>query len=227
MIPLELRRLSKRVGTGAHSVCAVRDVSLALSAGEVALLEGPSGAGKTTLLTLAAGLLAPDSGEVWLDGANLGSLALAALRRLRARAVGFVFQRANLLSALTVSENVLVAAALAGLPRQEARARTDRLLERLGLGRLASRLPGRLSCGEEQRVAVARALVHRPAVVLADEPTGSLDAAAGRAVAEALAELAREAGVAVLLATHDLRLREVASRRLHMLDGRVEPCSAS
>jgi putative ABC transport system ATP-binding protein len=224
MSALELCCVSKRVGSGAHAISAVREVSLALASRDVVLLEGPSGAGKTTLLTLAAGLLTPDGGEVVLGGARLRALAPGAVRGLRARAVGFVFQRANLLSALTVRENVLIAAALAGLSRGEAEARADRLLDRLGLGAVGSRLPERLSGGEEQRVAVARSLVHGPLVVLADEPTGSLDGASGRAVAETLAELARESGAAVLVATHDQRLRDLASRRLHMSDGRVAPC---
>jgi putative ABC transport system ATP-binding protein len=145
----------------------------------------------------------------------------AAKRTHRARAVGFVFQRSNLLEALTARENVLLMAALARMPRPEAERETGRLLELLGVAHAADRRPGTLSGGEEQRVAVARALVHRPAVVLADEPTGSLDSAAGQAVAESLQALARARGAAVLVATHDPRLAGFATRRLRMLDGRL------
>jgi putative ABC transport system ATP-binding protein len=217
----------KRRGRGARAVEAVRGASLEVAAGELVLLEGPSGAGKTTLLLIAAGLLAPDRGEATLAGEALAPLGAAGRRALRARACGFVFQRANLLDRLTVRENVLLAAGLAGLPRPLARARAEALLARLGLAAVADRLPATLSGGEEQRVAVARALVHRPAVVLADEPTGELDAASGRAVATALAELAREEHVAVLVATHDARLRPFASRRAWMADGALVPSSPS
>jgi len=221
MSALELRGVWKSRGRQPRAVAALRGVSLAAAPGELVLIEGPSGVGKTTLLAVAAGLLRPDAGEVLLAGRSLMAMGPAAKRTHRARAVGFVFQRSNLLEALTARENVLLMAALARMPRPEAERETGRLLELLGVAHAADRRPGTLSGGEEQRVAVARALVHRPAVVLADEPTGNLDSAAGQAVAESLQALARARGAAVLVATHDPRLAGFATRRLRMLDGRL------
>ncbi|HSB62988.1 MAG TPA: ABC transporter ATP-binding protein [Thermoanaerobaculia bacterium] len=219
---LELRGVSKTRGEGPRATQALEQVSLALAKGELVLLEGPSGSGKTTLLSLAAGLLTPDAGVVLLRGIPVNARDQRACRVRRRRDIGFVFQRPSLLAGLSIRENVLLAATLAGFSRDGASAEATRLLEDLGLSRLAERLPAELSGGEEQRAAVARALVHRPAVVLADEPTGSLDAAAGRAVAESLATLARARGAAVLVATHDDRLGRFACRRLRLLDGRLQ-----
>jgi putative ABC transport system ATP-binding protein len=185
------------------------------------LVEGPSGSGKTTLLSLAAGLLTADQGEVVLAGRSLRDTTPAERRARRSRSVGFVFQRANLLQWLTARENLLLAAAMAGVGRVQACSRADRLLERLGVARLADRRPAELSGGEEHRVALGRALMNRPAVLFADEPTGSLDGASGRAVAEALAEAAGVERVAVLVVTHDSRLRPYATRGLWMEDGRL------
>ncbi len=223
MTALELRGVSKARGRPPREVRAVRHASLSVEPGEFVVLEGPSGSGKTTLLAVSAGLLTPDAGEVSLAGEDLGRLSPGLRRALRARCAGFVFQRSNLLPGLTVRDNVLLAATLARLPARVAEQETDRLLRDLGLGAIAGRRPETLSGGEEHRVAVARALVHGPAVVFADEPTGSLDGVSGRAVAEALASLAREKRVAVLVATHDARLRQFATRRLWMADGELEP----
>ena len=218
---LELVGVAKSRGRAPQRVQAVRGASLELEPGEFVLLEGPSGSGKTTLLAMAAGLLTPDAGEVTLAGEKLATLSPGQRRALRARAAGFVFQRSNLLPGLTVRENVLLAGELARMPSRQAEAEADRLLEALGLAAVAGRRPGTLSGGEEHRAAVARALVHGPSVVFADEPTGSLDGVSGRAVAEALATLARERRVAVLVATHDARLRAFAARRLWMVDGEL------
>ena len=225
MSVLELQGVTKRRGKGIQSVRALRGVSLSLEPGEVVLIEGPSGSGKTTLLTLAAGLLSPDDGEVSLAGANLAALSPGERRAHRARNVGFVFQRANLLDGLTARENVLIAAALAGIPHERAQSEAAHLLEALGIAALADRATRTLSGGEEHRVAIARALVHRPAIVFADEPTGNLDGVSGRAVAEALTRLARDGGVAVLIATHDARLRGYATRRVRIVDGLLQDVS--
>lgn len=223
MSAVQLRKVSKVRGAGRHAVQALHAVTLAVEPGELVLLEGPSGAGKTTLLCIAAGLLTPNEGEVDLAGRSLATLSAAERRAHRARNVGFVFQRGNLLDGLSVRENVLVAAEIAGVPGESGEKRTDRLLAVLGVDHLAERRPPELSGGEEHRVAVARALVHRPAVVFADEPTGNLDGASGQAVGEALSELARADAVAVIVATHDTRLRRFADRRLSIVDGRVHP----
>jgi putative ABC transport system ATP-binding protein len=222
MTALSLVGVSKTRGAGAHAVRALHEVSLAIEPGEIVLLEGPSGAGKTTLLAVAAGLLTPEAGDTRVDEVSLASLSPAQRRRHRAQRIGFVFQRSNLLGGLTVRENVLLAAALGGLSRAAAARETDVLLTRLGLAPLADRSPRALSGGEEQRVAVARALAHSPALVLADEPTGSLDGASGLAVATALADTARCRGAAVLIATHDARLGPIGTRRVRITDGRLE-----
>jgi ABC-type lipoprotein export system ATPase subunit len=195
-------------------------LSIQLQAGEVVLLRGPSGSGKTTLLSVAAGLLRPDSGDVRVGGQRFPE-AGASARRLRAEKIGFVFQRANLLVDLTVLENVLMAATLAGMPPSEGHREAWRLLAVLGIAHLGERRPSALSGGEEQRVAVARAMVHRPAVILADEPTGNLDQANGGQVAALLAAIARESGVAVLIATHDDRLVGVSTRQVTLVNGQV------
>jgi putative ABC transport system ATP-binding protein len=215
--------VSKVRGAGRHAVQALHAVTLAVQPGEFVLLEGPSGSGKTTLLSIAAGLLTPDAGDVTLADQSLNKLSAAQRRSYRARNVGFVFQRGNLLSGLNVRENVLVAAEIAGIPRQVGEEDADKLLAALGVDHLAERRPDELSGGEEHRVAVARALVHQPAVVFADEPTGNLDGASGQAVAEALSELTKADAVAVIVATHDVRLRKFADRRVSIVDGTVHP----
>lgn len=222
MTVLLLDGVSKTRGGGAHATQALRAASLSVASGEVVLLEGASGAGKTTLLAVAAGLLTPDAGRVLLAGRSLVELPPGERRRHRARVVGFVFQRSNLLEQLTAWENVLLMALLAGRPTSEARRATNEVFEQLDIGHLAPRGSGELSGGEEQRVGVARALVHRPALVLADEPTGNLDSVAGRVVAEALATCAKARGAAVLVATHDARLEPFATRRVPIVDGRLD-----
>ena len=221
MTVLLLEGVSKTRGQGVHATQALRDASLSVAAGEVVLLEGASGAGKTTLLAVAAGLLTPERGRVVLAGRSLAEIPPATRRLHRARVLGFVFQRSNLLEQLTAAENVLLMALLAGGRTSEARRATNEVFEQLDIGHLASRRPSELSGGEEQRVGVARALVHEPALVLADEPTGNLDSTAGRVVAETLATWAKARGTAVLVATHDARLEPFATRRVSIADGRV------
>jgi len=211
----------KRRGKGAAEVLALAQVNLELSPGEVVLLEGPSGSGKTTLLGVAAGLLRPDSGEVWIDGQPLAGLSSAELCGLRAARVGFVFQRANLLGRLSLLDNVSLAARLAGRSAREAEAEARELLDQLGLSHLQGRRPHQVSGGEEQRTALARALVHRPRLVLADEPTANLDSKTGTRVAEQLRALATQRGAGVLIATHDQRLVPYADRSLRLEDGRM------
>jgi len=221
MSALELTNVSKTRGQGAHATAALRDVSMGTAAGEMVMVEGPSGSGKTTLLAVAAGLLSVDHGAVEVAGVVLGGMDPAALRRWRARQVGFIFQRPRLIDGLTVLENVVLAATLAGMARVAAEGEAVSLLARLGIAAYAARRPSELSGGEEQRVAVARALVHRPVLVLADEPTASLDWEAGQAVAMNLRQLAHERGAAVLIATHDARLESYADRRVRLVNGRI------
>ncbi|MGI5861887.1 MAG: ABC transporter ATP-binding protein [Myxococcales bacterium] len=222
---LLLKNVSKARGKGPQATQALVEVSLRVEPGEVLALQGPSGAGKTTLLSVAGGLLEADAGEVVLAGRKLGGDRTAD-RAHRARSVGFVFQRPNLIARLTVRENVLLAAAVAGLSTSEAEREATALLEALGLDGLAHRLPEQLSGGQEQRCAVARALIHRPAVVLADEPTGSLDSKSGARVAEQLLAIAKERGAAVVIATHDAGLAARCEHCVRIIDGRLEEVEA-
>lgn len=221
MMPLVLENVSKTRGRGLRAVKVLHDVSFSVDRGEFVLLEGPSGAGKTTLLAVGGGLLTPESGKVYLGGRELHANSRASDRRERAKTVGFVFQRSNLLPQLSVHDNILLMGQIAGLRSEDAARKTDDLLLKLGLLQLRDRLPHELSGGEEQRVAVVRSLVHRPSIVLADEPTGSLDRNTGLAVAASLAELAKLYNSAVIVATHDTRIASFASRRIKIEDGRI------
>jgi putative ABC transport system ATP-binding protein len=182
---------------------------------------GPSGSGKSTLLNLVAGLDRPSAGTVTVDGVRVDQLGEAASARYRRAGIGQVFQFFNLLDDLNVLDNVLLPAQLAGVPRARARTRATELLGLLGIGRHAAAYPGRLSGGERQRVAVARALMNRPALLLADEPTGALDTASGREVRQLLNDLHAD-GQTIVLVTHDLALAEAcATRTVQLVDGRV------
>ncbi|MEV7286972.1 ABC transporter ATP-binding protein [Streptomyces sp. NPDC093252] len=216
---VELREVSRSYGQGGPP--ALAGVDLRVAAGECLAVLGPSGSGKSTLLHLIAGLDRPTGGSVTVDGLRVDRLGEAASARYRRSRIGLVFQFFQLLDDLTVVDNVLLPAQLAGLPRAEARRRAAELLERLGIARYAGTHPGRLSGGERQRVAVARALMNRPALLLADEPTGALDSAAGDGVRELLAGLNAD-GQTIVLVTHDLRLAAAcATRTVELVDGRV------
>ena len=220
-----LQDVSKIYGTGETAVRAVDRVSLSVQTGELVLLLGPSGAGKTTLLSLIGGLLHPTSGTIQVAGAELHTLSPSALSRFRLQQIGFVFQFFQLLSALSASENVEVVLRLGGFAPKAARQRAEELLVRLGLGARLTHLPAELSGGEKQRVALARALALHPPVLIADEPTGSLDSRSGEEVIRLLRQLVDEEHHTVLIASHDQRIIPVASRVLRCEDGRlVEGC---
>ncbi|MBD2897130.1 ABC transporter ATP-binding protein [Actinomadura nitritigenes] len=200
---------------------ALGPLSLDVAEGEALAVVGPSGSGKSTLLNLVAGLDRPTAGAVTVDGRRVDRLGEAALARFRRERIGFVFQFFNLLDDLTVADNVRLPAQLAGMPRRKAADRAAELLEILGVAGHAGAYPGRLSGGERQRVAVARALVNRPALLLADEPTGALDTASGHDVRELLAEVHR-GGQTIVLVTHDMALaRSLASRTVTLVDGAI------
>ena len=217
---LEVRDVTKRYGGGATAVDAVRGVSFAVAAGEVVLIMGPSGSGKTTLLSMMGALLRTTSGTISLDGIVVSTLGESRLPAIRLRKFGFVFQDFNLLSALTVLENVAIVAELTGLKRRDARAKATKILTDLGLGERLSFLPEKLSGGEKQRVAIARALVNDPALILADEPTANLDSAIGHEIMRILRGIAKENGRAVVIVSHDQRIRDIADRVLWLEDGR-------
>ena len=191
-------------------------VSLAVQQGEVVAVTGPSGSGKSTLLHLLGGLDRPDSGEVYWGGLRADSLDTQARARLRATSVGLVFQHHYLLADLNVLDNLRVPGLLL---RQELTEQARELLAEVGLSGREKAMPGQLSGGERQRVALARALVARPSILLADEPTGSLDTANAQAVSALMVQLARQHGAGVLLVTHDEAMAGRADRRLHLLDG--------
>ncbi|MBB5801522.1 putative ABC transport system ATP-binding protein [Saccharothrix ecbatanensis] len=215
---IELRDVSRRYDEGPP---ALRDVSLTVHAGEAVAVLGPSGSGKSTMLNLIAGLDRPDTGTVTVAGKRVDGLGEAASARYRRAEIGMVFQFFNLLDDLTVTDNIVLPAQLAGMARGEASRRAAELLDTLGITRHARAYPGRLSGGERQRVAVARALMNRPALLLADEPTGALDTASGEDVSALLTELNAD-GQTIVVVTHDLALARSCTRRtIQLVDGRI------
>lgn len=223
---LQARDLSKTFGHGDLAVTAVRGVDLSVAPGEVVLVDGPSGSGKTTLLLMLGALLEPTSGSVVVDGDDIWAMPERRRPSLRARHFGFVFQDFNLLGALSAAENVTLAANLAGITGNEARKRAATALHRVGLSHRTGFRPDQLSGGEKQRVAVARALVNGPPVILADEPTANLDSANGRQVARLLHTLATDDQRAVIIVTHDNRLHDIADRVLWLEDGALQQLDA-
>jgi putative ABC transport system ATP-binding protein len=215
---IDIRDVSRTYGEGPP---ALAGVTLSVRAGEALAVIGPSGSGKSTLLNLIAGLDRPSAGSVTVDGLRVDVLSETASARFRRARVGMVFQFFHLLDDLTVTDNVLLPAQLAGVPRSEARGRAAELLEHLGVHRHADAYPGRLSGGERQRVAVARALMNRPALLLADEPTGALDTSSGEDVRDLLTALNAD-GQTVVLVTHDPGLAaSCATRTVELVDGRI------
>jgi putative ABC transport system ATP-binding protein len=218
-VPLiELSDVRRRYDEGPP---ALDGVSLRITAGEAVAILGPSGSGKSTLLNLVAGLDRPTSGTVTVDGVRVDQLGEAGSARYRRARIGMVFQFFNLLDDLTVADNVMLPAQLAGMARGAAQRRAADLLGALGIDRHARAYPGRLSGGERQRVAVARALMNRPALLLADEPTGALDTASGEEVRQLLTDLHAD-GQTIVLVTHDMALAgSCATRTVQLVDGRV------
>ena len=218
-VVVEVAALSRRVVSEGAALTILDDVSFSIAAGEAVAIVGASGSGKSTLLGLLAGLDVPDSGHVRVRGQDLFALDEDGRAALRGASIGFVFQSFQLLPALTALENVMLPLELAGLP--DARAAAKGWLERVGLGGRLGHYPRQLSGGEQQRVAVARAFAPQPALVLADELTGNLDAATGEAVIELMFALNREAGTTLVLVTHDTALAARCGRVLRLAAGRL------
>ena len=218
---LSMQGITKVFGSGERAVTALDDVSLEANAGEVVLVMGPSGSGKTTLLTIAGALLRPTRGTVRvcdIDTTKMSESQLASIRRER---VAFIYQSFNLLEALTALENVALVTADRSIDGATSQGRAKELLVRLGLSHRLNSLPKHLSDGEKQRVAIARALAKDPALMLADEPSANLDAKRGHEVMELLRQKALEANKAVIIVSHDHRIRDVADRVVWLEDGRL------
>jgi putative ABC transport system ATP-binding protein len=220
-MPVVVQDLRYTYGEGALAREVLKGVSFTVEDGEVVIVTGPSGSGKTTMLTIVGALRPFSDGEVSVHGLSLRGADTEALLEVRQR-IGFVFQRHNLLKSLTVYENVESSLyVLAESDETSNRPRAQAMLEAVGLGDRGHDFPEQLSGGQQQRVAVARALVRLPDLIMADEPTAALDAESGRMVMNKMRELATQLGCVVIIATHDERVFDVASRRLHMEDGRL------
>jgi putative ABC transport system ATP-binding protein len=218
---LEANEVTKVFDEGKQKVSVLRGVSLALEPGEVVALEGPSGSGKTTFLSILGCILTPTSGEVVVEGRKVDAKKPGKLPEIRKRSIGFVFQQFNLFPALTALENVEYALNIKGVKSPLARQKAAEILERVGLGERMRFLPRDLSGGQKQRVAIARALAAEPAILLADEPTANLDSQVGAQILDLFQTLARADGRALLIVTHDPKVRDVADRVVRIRDGKI------
>jgi len=215
----ETRNVIKSFGTGAVAVQAVRGITCAILAGELTAIVGPSGCGKSTLLSMIGALDTPTSGQVFVGGVDIATLSDYDRTLLRRQKIGFVFQAYNLMPTLTALENAALPLELDGISLNEAQERARVGLEQVGLGRRVDHLPSMLSGGEQQRVAVARALVTKPTLLLADEPTGNLDSAGSQQVLRMLRDIVVDYGQTVVMVTHDSEIANAADRILRMRDG--------
>jgi putative ABC transport system ATP-binding protein len=223
---IELRDVSKTVQSGGNPLTILHPMNLTVPAGQCLAIVGPSGSGKSTLLGLIAGLDAPSSGRIFIDGTDITALDEDRLARLRGEKVGFVFQFFHLVPSLTALENILVPMEIAG--RRDARKRAQILLDEVGLHDRGHHYPSQLSGGEQQRVAIARALANDPPLILADEPTGNLDTTNGAYILELLQTVRATRGVTLVLVTHDPSVAAIADAQLTLRDGRpVEPAATT
>ncbi len=222
---IEMRNVRHAYGKGESRMEVLRGISGAFYTGEITLLMGPSGAGKTTLLKLIAGLRTLEAGEIQIGGVSLATATAEALVQLRRR-IGFIFQAHHLIASLTLEQNVMMPLGFVrGETGTTARQRARAMLAEVGLNGHERKKPSELSGGMKQRAAVARALVHHPELILADEPTASLDGATGQAVVGLLARLCRERGTSIVMVTHDPRIMAVADRVYHIEDGQMHPAA--
>ena len=216
---IQLRNVSKTVSSGGRPLTILHPLDLTLPAGRRLAIIGPSGSGKSTLLGLIAGLDAASTGQIFIDGTDITRLDEDALARLRGAKIGFVFQSFHLIPSLTARENILVPMEIAG--KSDAASQAAALLSEVGLSDRGHHYPPQLSGGEQQRIAIARALSNQPLIVLADEPTGNLDSATGRHVIDLLLEINRTRGTTMVVVTHDPEIASMADARIVLRDGRV------
>ena len=221
MPALEMDGVRKLYRSGDSEVVALDHASVTLGDDEILALVGPSGSGKTTLLSIAGGLLTPSEGRVVVGGQEISDLSGKELTRFRREQVGFVFQSVNLVPFLTARENLLVVAELGSRKGSDAKDRADQLLEELGLGERGGNLPNQLSGGERQRVAIGRALMNEPSLVLIDEPTSALDTKLGEQVMELITSEVKSRSTAAIIVTHDSRMTRYADRSVEISDGRL------
>ena len=219
---LRLQNISRLYQQGDETIRALDSVSLTLRRGEFVAIAGPSGSGKTTLLNVSVGLDQPTQGKVWVGGQDLTGMSAPQLAQLRLNEVGFIFQSYNLVPVLNAEENAELILLLRGLPAVERKRSVLQVLKEVGLEGLENRRPSELSAGQQQRVAVARAIVAKPALVLADEPTANLDSKTAFALIDLMEKLNQEHDTTFLFSTHDLRVMKRAKRIIYLLDGRVE-----
>lgn len=219
---IQARDITKCYGeVGTCEIEVLKKVCIEVDAGEFVAIMGPSGSGKTTLLDILGGLLRPTSGEVIIDGEKLKGLSDSDLARIRGKKIGFIFQQYNLIPSLTATENVELSLRINGANKDEARERAVSLLNMVGLGHRIGNKPSQLSGGEQQRVAISRALANRPKIILGDEPTGNLDSRNGSMVLDLLKRLNKKEGYTVVVVTHDHRIGKYAERVVRMMDGRI------
>lgn len=223
----ELSGLERTFSKGGMVVHAIRGINLVIDRGEMVSLEGPSGSGKSTLLQLLGALDSPTGGSIRFGRRDLAGLNDKELTKIRAKEIGFVFQHFNLILTLTAAENVAIAMFPNHVRPRERRERAEKLLNQVGLGHRLHQLPSRLSGGEQQRVAIARALANNPSVIIADEPTGNLDSDTAKEVMAALTALHSDAGVTIVVATHDEEVAQLTSRRVRIRDGAIVGDSAA
>jgi putative ABC transport system ATP-binding protein len=219
---IETRIVKKSFGEKDVQVDVLRGISLSIEVGEFVAIMGPSGSGKSTLLSILGGIESPTSGQVLLEGTDLASLADDQRTLLRRRRIGFIFQAFNLIATLSAVENVSLPMELYGVSRSEANDRAMKALERVEMQQRAKHIPSKLSGGEQQRVAIARAIAIKPAIIMADEPTGNLDSRQGQRVTQLLRELVQEHGQTMVMVTHDSNVAKSASRLLLIRDGMIE-----
>jgi putative ABC transport system ATP-binding protein len=222
MALIELKSVNKIYPLGSQDVVAVKDFSIEISTGEFCVLAGPSGSGKTTLLNMIGCLDQPSSGEIWLDGMNITGADQKTLAQIRLDKIGFIFQAYNLIPVLTAAENAEFTLMLQGVEKKERRLRIEKLFADLGLAGLEGRKPSLLSGGQQQRVAIARAMASNPAVILADEPTASLDSQTSEELLALMKQLNEEQGATFVFSSHDPLVIGHAKRVIRLLDGHLE-----